>query len=157
GPERTLVKLTDEPDVEAGPGRSAYERWAEAVRQGAAVVTNGPLLELTVEGREPGAVVAWKGESIRLRGVARALFHRPLQALALVVSGQVTDPAAGDGRQATLRLSFDRPITESVWVAARVRGQRTGDDPLLQAHTNPVYFHRDRRPVHVRAAREAVV
>src|SRR5262249_20259270 len=49
GPERTLVKGSVN-----GEG-SAYERWAEGVRAGAVVVSNGPLLDLSVNGQAPGA------------------------------------------------------------------------------------------------------
>src|SRR5262245_23443466 len=55
GPERTLVKV----GVERDPGRSTYDVWVEGVRRGDVVVSNGPLLDLTVEGQAPGAVVAW--------------------------------------------------------------------------------------------------
>jgi hypothetical protein len=154
GPERTLVKVED--GQEPQPGRSAYDFWAEGVRRGAAVVSNGPLLDLTIEGRGPGAVVAWRGDSKRVRGEARAVFHRPLEALEIVVNGEVRESSAGDGHQRELRLPFEVPITGSVWVAARVRGRRVGNEPTIQAHTNPVYVLRDRRPVHVRAARESV-
>src|SRR4051812_10602693 len=61
GPERTLVK------VDADREGSAYERWAEGVRSGAAVVSNGPLLELTINGRGPGGVVNWDGKSTELK------------------------------------------------------------------------------------------
>jgi hypothetical protein len=43
-------------------------------------------------------------------------------------------------------------------VAARARGRRVQsvNEPEIQAHTNPVYVLRDRRPVHLKAARAAV-
>jgi hypothetical protein len=154
GPERTLVKVKGE----EGPGRSAYEQWVEGVRNGAAVVSNGPLLELAVDGQGPGAALAWQGPSRLIRGAAHASFHRPLEALEIVVNGKVVQALAGDGRQKELHLPFEIPVDESVWVAARVRGQRvaSANEPEIQAHTNPVYVLRERRPVHVRSARAAV-
>jgi hypothetical protein len=154
GPERTLVKLKGE----AGPGRSPYERWVEGVKNGAVVVSNGPLLDLSVDGQGPGAVLAWQGESKSIRGEARASFHRPLELLEIVVNGRVAAALAGDGRQKELHLPFEVPVNESVWVAAWVRGQRlaSANEPEIQAHANPVYVLRDRRPVQVKSAREAV-
>jgi hypothetical protein len=90
--------------------------------------------------------------------VAHARFHRPLERLEIVVNGKVAAILDGDGRQKALHLPFEIPVNESVWVTARVRGQRvaSANEPEIQAHTNPVYALRDRRPVHVKAAREAV-
>jgi hypothetical protein len=166
GPERTLVKIDadvdvdveERPQAEANAGRSAYDRWVEGVKKGEAVVSNGPLLDLQVDGQGPGAVLAWKGESKSIRGEARASSHRSLELLEIVVNGQVAAARAGDGRQKELHLPFEIPVTESVWVAARVRGERvaSANEPEIQAHTNPVYVLRDRRPVHVKSAREAV-
>jgi hypothetical protein len=152
GPERTLVKVAEEPE----PDRSAYDLWVEAVRRGEAIVSNGPLLELTVEGQAPGAVVPWQGESKTIRGEARAIFHRPLETLEILVNGQVRATQVGDGRSKELRLPFELTVNESAWVAARARGRRVGNEPLIQAHANPVYVLRDRRPVYNKAARESV-
>jgi hypothetical protein len=154
GPERTLVKVGGEREPESG--RSTYDLWVEGVRRGDVVVSNGPLLDLAVEGQAPGAVVAWRGDSKRIRGEARAVFHRPLEILEVVVNGQVRATQAADGRQRELRLPFEAAVTESAWVAARVRGRRVEGEPSIQAHTNPVYVLRDRRPVHIKAARESV-
>jgi hypothetical protein len=121
------------------------------------VVSNGPLHDLVAEGKAPGAVVDWKGESKRIRGEARAIFHRPLEVLEIVANGRIAATLVGDGHRKDLRLPFEINVTESAWIAARVRGRRVANEPPIQAHTNPVYLLRDRRPVHVKAARAAVV
>jgi hypothetical protein len=122
------------------------------------VVTNGPLVDLQVDGQGPGAVIARQGPSRTIRGEARGVFHRSLEQLEIVVNGQVVATRAGSGGQKELVLPFKVPCTESVWVAARARGQRLhgANEPEIQAHTNPVYVLRDRRPVLVKAARAAV-
>jgi hypothetical protein len=154
GPERTLVKA----DATKGndPGRSAYEAWVEGVRQGAVVVSNGPLLDLVVEGRGPGAIVDLSPTSQPIAGEASAVSYRPLEALEVVANGRVVRSIQGDGRRTELRLPFTLPTTGSTWVAARARARREGNEPVIQAHSNPVYLLRDRRPVHERAARRAV-
>jgi hypothetical protein len=162
GPERTLVPVAvSGAGAEASPagaGGTAFDRWVEGVKRGAAVVTNGPLLDLEVDGQGPGAVIGWQGSSRTVRGQARAVFHRPLDRLEIVVNGQVAASLAGSGERKELVLPFEVPCTESVWVAARARGFRipSANEPEIQAHTNPVYVLRDRRPVHLKAARAAV-
>src|SRR5262249_4932219 len=137
-------------------GGSAFDAWVEGVRRGAVVVSNGPLLDLVVEGRGPGAVVDLAVASERVTGEARAVSHRPLETLEVVANGRVVQSMDGDGRRTELRLPFTAPASGSVWVAARVRARREGNEPVIQAHSNPVYLLRDRRPVHDKSAREAV-
>jgi len=154
GPERTLVKAHA---TKAGdPGRSAYDAWVEGVRSGAVVVSNGPLLDLVVEGRGPGAIVDLTGARQQVNGEARAVSHRALESLEVVANGRVVQSIDGDGRQTELRLPFALATTGSLWVAARVRARRQVNEPVIQAHSNPVYLLRDRRPVHDKAARQAV-
>jgi hypothetical protein len=150
GPERTLVR--------AEAGRAAFDAWIDGVKRGAAVVSNGPVLELQIDTHGPGALVPWQGESRAIRGEVRASYHRPLEQLEVVVNGRVAAARPGDGRQKDIRLSFEIATNESVWVAARTRGQQAAGsgEPVIQAHTNPIYVLRDRRPVHVKSARDAV-
>ena len=154
GPERTLVKT--EAWKGDAPGRSAFDAWVEGVRRGAVVVSNGPLLDLVIEGRGPGAVVDLPASSRPVCGEVRAVSLRPLEALEVVANGRVVRSIEGDGRRTELRLPFTLPTTGSLWVAARVRARRETNEPLIQAHSNPVYLLRDRRPVHDKAARRAV-
>ncbi|MCX6624775.1 MAG: CehA/McbA family metallohydrolase, partial [Acidobacteria bacterium] len=135
GPERTLVK--------ARAGVSAYDAWAEGVRRGAVVVSNGPLVELNVDAA--GAMAS-----------ASAEFFEPLERLEIVRNGEVIATATGDGRQTALQASVVLPAGESAWVAARVKARSFSSGPEVQAHTNPRYVLREGRPVMVRAAREAV-
>ncbi len=143
GPERTLVN--------AAPGVSAYAAWAAGVRAGAVVVSNGPLLELTVNGRGPGAAAEWSGGETIAEGSATAWFHRPIARMEIVVNGKVAAQRMGAGR-----LDFRIPLGESVWVAARAIAEKAEDEPEIQAHTNPVYLLREGRPVREGAARASL-
>ena len=143
GPERALVK--------AAAGESAYDAWAAGVKRGAVTLSNGPLLDFEVDGREPGAVVEWSGATKSLRGRARAWFHRPLHHLEIVVNGEVVARSPlGEP------LDFAVDVTASSWVAARVRAEKLAGEPDIQAHSNPVYFLRDANPVHLKPARQAL-
>ena len=149
GPERTLVK--------ARPGESAWETWAEAIRRGDAVVSNGPLLDFTVDGRRSGAILPFEGDAIEVEGVASAVFHRPLDNLEIVVNGQVVASKQGDGEATNLTLPFKLRLRESSWIAARTESPRLREDIRIWAHANPVYVLKDKQPVYVEKDRRAVL
>ncbi len=130
GPERYLRKAT--------AGASAYETWAEGVRRGEGLVTNGPVAELRVEGE---------------MAIARARFYRPLERLEIVANGAVIAAAPG-GREA-LEVSARAPHSGPVWMAARAIAPKQAGEPVIQAHTNPVYMRWD-GTAPVPAARQAV-
>jgi hypothetical protein len=138
GPERTLVKAVP-------MASSLYETWAAAVRAGQVVVSNGPLLDLKVNGSGPGAVLNGTGT---LEGEAVASFHRPLERLEIIVNGKVAAIRDVSG-QREARLAFNVSMQDSAWVAARVTTSSLEGEPVIQAHTNPVYVLRDDRPVAV--------
>ena len=149
GPERTLVK--------AAPGDSAYEAWAAGVRRGAVVVSNGPLVEFTVNGKGPGTIIPWSGESLQATGSVGVAAYRPIESVEVVLNGQVVASRKGDGKQTELDMPFQLPLRESAWIAARVNCVREESEPAIQAHTNPVYLLREGKPVLVRADREALL
>lgn len=151
GPERTLARLGGE------PGGSAYERWAEEVRGGRVSVSNGPILDLTVDGEGLGSVLHWEGESTRVRVEAESWFSRPLETLEVIANGRVVASERGDGAARHLRLSAELTLGESNWIAAHARGERAGDEPERRAHTNPIYALKDRMPVYEPEARESIL
>jgi hypothetical protein len=139
--------------VPASRDAAPYETWAAGIRAGRAVVTNGPLLELRVAGREPGAILDVESAE----SVATATFHRPIEKLEIVANGRIVASAAGDGKRTELALTFRVPTPESTWIAARVLAAREPEEPEVRAHTNPVYVLRSGRPVRIESAREAVL
>ena len=148
GPERALVK--------AQAGGSAYDSWAEGIRRGAAVVSNGPLLEFSVGENSPGEVVSWQGEEKAVRGVATAVFHRPIQKVEIIVNGTVIASRSGDERRTEISLPFEFALRKSSWIAARAQAESQQGEPDIKAHANPVYFLNQGEPVHIEADREAV-
>ena len=103
--------------------------------RGAVVVTNGPLVEIEMQGN---------------RATARAAFYRPLETVEIVRNGVVV--ATGAGPELTAAIDD----SSSCWVAARVRARGEKGEPELWGHTNPAYLLRDGRPVRVAADRQAV-
>jgi hypothetical protein len=146
GPERALVK--------AVPGESAYDAWAAGVKRGAVMLSNGPLLEFSVNGKSSGDVVDWNGESLALEGEASAIFYRPIEHIEFIVNGKVV--ASKEGSVNELVLSLNGKISESSWVVARAKARKIEGEPDLWAHSNPIYFLKGGKPVYVEADREAV-
>lgn len=133
-----------------------YDAYVNAIRRGRTVATNGPLLTLDVGGHGPGKVLRLRGRR-RVPVLARAACAWPLERLELVVNGAVEKivEAKGGGRELALETRLD--VTQSVWVAARVRGRVEpaaygGVAPWnLHAHTSAVYLWAGGRPVNQKA------
>ena len=148
GPERAVVK-TD-------PGESAYEAWAEGVRRGAVLLTNGPLLEFSANGHSSGAVLEWRERTYTVQGTATAVSYRPIEKVEIVVNGELVATRAGDGASTELSLPYKVRIDASSWIAARAKAASKPEEPEIWAHANPVYLLREGKPVYVEAARNAV-
>lgn len=126
-----------------------YEKWIDGFKAGRTFVSNGPLLSLLVDGKEPGAEIAINGRT-RLNITSEALSLAPMQSLELVVNGEVVARAEPSQEGTVAKLSHVLELDQSAWIAARVRGaghRRVMNDSQLYAHTSPVYCHRDGKPV----------
>jgi len=129
---------------------------SEAYREGRTFVTNGPLVDLQVEGVGPGQTVfATAGQpDLPVHVDARSLGR--LDRVEIVVNGRVY---AGFLESSTGEIAAECkiPVRKSFWVAARVSGP---PDPLFAselegrpvapgqfAHTSPVYVFVDDQPI----------
>ncbi len=121
-------------------GEFSYEAWCRAVRSGRTFLSGGPLLTLSVEGREPGDTVELSGPgTISIHATVRGIF--PIRSLEIVLNGEVVARAeAGGGRQA--EIAEELRIDGNSWLACRAFGI---DDHLdewgrrVAAHSSPVY------------------
>jgi hypothetical protein len=118
-------------------GGFRYESWLDGLRAGRTFISNGPLLDLTVNGHGPGGVV--KGAR-RAKVIARAISRVPFERLELVVDGSVVaQKNAVNQREAVIEQ--DLPADRTSWIAARVAGTtETLTGFRVFAHTNPVYI-----------------
>jgi TolB protein len=135
GSDRTFAHVT---------GPLTHASWLDAIKRGRTFFSTGPLLLLTVDGREPG-------DEIALAATAPASMHvkadvvsiAPVETLEILVNGEIvqsiraTDP---------LKVAFDGRIEVPLggWVAARTTGPKSkylGDDYAF-AQTSPVYVVR---------------
>ncbi|MBK9167642.1 MAG: CehA/McbA family metallohydrolase [Bryobacterales bacterium] len=115
-----------------------YDSWIAGLREGRTLVTNGPLLDLKVDGQGPGARLERASPAVA-RVEVRALSRIPFDAVEIVQDGVVvaSQPAVG-GRE--VRLEREIPLRRGGWLAARVQSSaRSYGGAAVFAHTSPVY------------------
>jgi hypothetical protein len=133
---------TDYPCLPGLPGRERFyarlegeltaESWLEAVRRGATFVTNGPAIDLTVDGALPGDEVrlAAPGE-VAVHGRVRFDPERDaVETLELVRSGEVVRRVEATEGQGVIRLDTSVTIDRTSWLALRSVGVRRGESPI---------------------------
>jgi Tol biopolymer transport system component len=139
GSDRTFAHLS---------GPLTHQRWLDAVKAGKTFFSTGPLLFLTVEGREPGEEIAVPTAApAAMRVKADLTSIAPVDTLEILVNGDVvqTVKPASD----PMKLAFDGTVTlpDGGWVGARATGPKSkylGDDYAF-AQTSPVYVVRGGR------------
>ncbi len=153
GAIRTYARL--DPDV-----APTFEAWATAVRAGRTFATSGPVIELAVDGHEPGDVIALPAAGGRLEATVRARAAQPMiGCVELVVNGRVVareDAASGAD---DLALRADIEIREGSWIAARSRSRHEIQSAYITsmaAHTSPVYVEVADHPLFVVEDAEAI-
>jgi hypothetical protein len=115
--------------------------WQTAVRAGRTFATNGPWLELHVDGQGPGSVI--NATSRMIVQVTARVEGPGVEALVLV--GPEGTIATGAGPN----LEVELPITEPGWVAAVAKGPSHHEvlGPTVFAHSSPVYLDLEGRRV----------
>src|SRR5262249_13234723 len=123
------------------PDKLTIASWLEALKAGRCQATNGPLLSLTVDGKEVGETVRLD-ESRRVTVRATAVGRHDFQRLQLIHNGKVIDTAAakkqGDGYAAL--LTREVVLDGAGWFAVRIDTQTKNElGRVLYAHSSPVY------------------
>jgi hypothetical protein len=151
GSARTYVRT-------AGP--LTYKSWIEGIRAGHTFASDYPLLEFTVNGKQPGDTVSLAPGKARLRVKARAVSLEPYEALEVIYNGKVLRSVkpAGDHFQATLEDTLE--VDRGGWIALRAHGPKmlpygaTWWQMPVFAHTSPTYLDMPgRRPPAAESAR----
>jgi hypothetical protein len=126
-----------------------YDGWIETIRRGASFVTNGPMVELTVDGAGPGSEIeASTPRALWVRAEANS--QLPFERLEIIVNGRVVRSALASSSGRRARLVFELPLKGPAWVAARALGSHHREimyyghpewaHPVV-GHTNPVWVH----------------
>jgi hypothetical protein len=136
-----------------------FDAWAAAVRRGRTFVSSGPILELSVDGHEPGDVVRLSTPG-RVEVAIRSRSAQPvITAVEMVVNGRVVAATGVPVATAELALRETIEISDGSWIAARSRSADHIESAFatsMAAHTSPVYIDVDDRPL-VPAAEDAAV
>jgi len=144
GVERTYVKVD---------GPFSADSWFDGFRRGHAFVTNGPSLELTVNGRLMGEELRVpRGTKLEIAASARLNPDiNTLDRLEIVALGDVakTEPARDNRAAIATTLTADH----SMWIAARAWGRQQESI----AHSAPVYVIVDDEPTWKREAVEDLI
>ena len=123
GYERVYVKLS---------APFSYEQWFRDLKMGRSVATNGPLLEVEVNGRPPGAEFPWRGPQ-RVKLAVRIHSQQPVERVEVVFNGKVV----------AKRAPKELTIAEPGWLAVRCFGP--AGEAIQYAHSSPFYFPKDGR------------
>jgi hypothetical protein len=111
-------------------GPLSYEAWLAAYKKGRSFATNGPMLELNVNGKQPGDEIRLPPGSHQLNVKLAVRTYVPVDRVELVVNGKP--------QPVTRKLRLDG----SAWIAARLRGpwhRLILNDGYAFAHTSPIY------------------
>ncbi len=127
---------------------SIYERWVHGLQHGATFVTNGPLLDLTINGHSPGSTILLKENSpsdspLSVRIKLIAYLPKGTERLELIVNGQIYKQFKASPENRWIEKEEEVPILENSWVAARCWSTESvspyPQQPIF-AHTSPIYI-----------------
>lgn len=124
-------------------GRLTYQNWLDGIRRGRTFVTNGPMLEFTVDGKDIGGEVLMKTPgSVTLQGQASFDPKRDnVRTLEVIENGSVLRTFSRDEGSSQVTFGFDHVVKRASWFAIRISGTKIGEQresPSL-AHTGPIY------------------
>jgi len=141
-------------------GALTPESWLKGLTDGKTFITNGPLLDLTVNGKGIGRTISLKRPgSVKLS--AKAFGRIDFRTIEIIVDGKVVEtveakPVGGHFESA---IHLDLPINKSCWIALRTPSPSVPTDenrsvktPLnelgreLFSHTSPIYVEVGSRP-----------
>lgn len=136
------------------PQGFSYAAWLEGLARGRSFVTTGPMLQATLEGRDPGHRFPQQGgrQTYTLAGAAAGA--RRVDRIEVLRDGEVIETIPGpkpEGFAPGQEHSFEVPIEieESAWIAVRCF-EPVEDGRLRFAHTAPFFVDVPGRPLRPR-------
>ena len=150
GATRTYVRTPD--------GERTMEGWFQGLRDGRAFVTNGPLVELTVNDSIPGSEIELPAGATSVAVWARVRSITPLTRVWLVHNGRDVQEITLSEDRTRAEFQGEVAIGGSGWIHLRAEGVPEEHYPLdarfAQAFTNPVWFTVDGAPIRDAASAE---
>ncbi len=130
-----------------------HRRWLTALAAGRSFATNGPLLELTVDGRGLGEEVVLPARGGEVMARVRLRSNVPVDHLEIVRNGEVVETLPLEGDRTRAVASMRIPVDRSGWILLRARSDRA-IYPVLDlypyATTSPIYLTVGGRPARSR-------
>ena len=134
-------------------GELTYAKWLAAVRAGHTFVTTGPILTLTVAGRDIGAELVLDGPAeVRIQGGVSFNPERDdVGVIELVQNGELVTRVSRTEGRASIDLDVTRRVDETSWFALRAYGSELSRAgfvspfhfamlaPTSNAHTGATY------------------
>jgi cyclophilin family peptidyl-prolyl cis-trans isomerase len=139
GTARTYARI-------ATDGSFNFDDWLSAVREGRTFASSGPLLFLSVDGKQPGDEIRLSaGQSTELSVKVDVRSISPLDTVEIVVNGEVTKTWVPGGAGPSWTFATTVAVPEGGWITARAIGpsSRYVGDTFAFAQTSPVYVVRD--------------
>lgn len=146
-------------------------QWLDLLAEGKTYITNGPLLEFTIDGQPIGSTLELKQPAeLSIHGTARGRID--FQRIELVKNGDVVAYARSSpqGKHFAAELNERLKIDGPCWLTLRTPPPPVASDPTLQApvpeneyggqlfaHTCPIYVRYDGRGVFDRATCEKLL
>jgi hypothetical protein len=120
-----------------------YDEWVANYRRGRSFASNGPVVLLTVDGREPGDEIKLPKGAGAQKVKVHAVLHTqvPVEKFEIIVNGK---PAIERNAAGQKQMTIDETVTLTggSWIAARALGPWSRlvlNDIQAFAHTSPVY------------------
>ncbi|MCB0490351.1 MAG: CehA/McbA family metallohydrolase [Cyclobacteriaceae bacterium] len=132
GTTRIMVNTGDKND---------WDSYLDAIRKNKTVVTNGPMIELTVQGRKPGEAIEQTMSKVSWE--MEVYTKSKLEKIEVLVNGKVVWTARESQENGSKKFSGKITIPKGGWVAARVYGSGIKwpqMDSYPFAHTGPVWI-----------------
>jgi len=114
----------------------SIDLWLQNLKKGKSFLTNGPMIFLTVDEKEPSAIIKLKNKKKVVIHCCAQDERIPISHLEIVFNGKIIKSKKVLEGKETLELDFEWLVDGSGWMAARC----TSLDHKFWAHTNPIYF-----------------
>ncbi len=152
---RTAVVGADRTYAYLGP-KLDWEVWIEAIRQGRTFVTNGPLIEFTINGEISGGEIHLpaSGGHLEIRAAMQSIV--PVEHVEILNNGKVIDTLTLSDDKKTAGIIKKIHVKKSGWYTLRAYSQKPThpvDDRYPFAETSPIYVYVDNHPI--RSAKDA--
>lgn len=127
-----------------------HRAWLVGIKAGRTFVTNGPLLEFSIDGHAIGDEIKLAAGTHRLSARVRLRSNVPVNHLEIIGNGNVVATVPLDAGKMTAEATVQVPVAESGWYVLRAYSDRS-EMPVLDlypfASTSPIYVRVGDQPV----------